>query len=261
MIANTQQDEEDIRRILSSNSTWLSDAAIDKAQTLLSTQFPHVTGFQNTFILNGSSYGGYAAKDMPFVQIVNIRNSHWICLSNYVSNTCIKGKVNYYDSSSSSIKEGTEIPGIVKKVSAALMFLEGNNSITIQVAKCKQQKGSYDCGLFAIANATALCFGLNPSSCIWKQSKMRTHLARCFKNGKMEMFPYDLCKQRAGDDITFVIDCHCRVPHVKGDPMVQCDRCMTWYHRKCENISSSRWQDLEDFTVAYVCCACQQASR
>lgn len=254
----SKKDEEEITRILSSHKTWLSDIVIDAAQSLLAKQFPHITGFQTTVILQGSSYGGYAAKGLPFVQIVNV-NSHWISLSNSVSGTVTPGTINCYDSMHRTF---FEIPHIIKNVSASLMFLECNTSITVQIPSCKQQIGSNDCGLFAIANATAVCFGFNPSHCVWKQNKMRPHLARCMKNGKMEMFPHDVC-QLTSDvyTTTFDVFCHCRLPYVEGDSMIECNHCKSWYHRECENISSSRWQKLEESNMAYVCSACQQLSR
>ena len=36
--------------------------------------------------------------------------------------------------------------------------------------------GGADCGLFAIAFAVAICFGMNPSKVIFIQEKMRRHL-------------------------------------------------------------------------------------
>jgi len=35
---------------------------------------------------------------------------------------------------------------------------------TITMSRCQKQKGGNDCGLFAIANATAIAFGKNPTS-------------------------------------------------------------------------------------------------
>ena len=46
--------------------------------------------------------------------------------------------------------------------------------ITVQ-----RQVGGTECGVFAIAFAVALSFGLNPTKLIFDQSKMRTHLITC----------------------------------------------------------------------------------
>ena len=77
------RNQEETTGILCSHSEQLSDAVIDAAQALLVKQFPDIMGLQSTVILQGSSYGGYAAKDFPFVQIINVKN-HWVTLSNLV---------------------------------------------------------------------------------------------------------------------------------------------------------------------------------
>ena len=43
-----------------------------------------------------------------------------------------------------------------------------------------------ECGLFAIANATALCGGLDPHLQNFEQSKMREHLTKCFLKNRLE---------------------------------------------------------------------------
>ena len=52
------------------------------------------------------------------------------------------------------------------------------------------QKGLCDCGLFCLANATALAQGGNPTYVTWDQSKMREHLAECYKTNRMKVFPH-----------------------------------------------------------------------
>ena len=57
------------------------------------------------------------------------------------------------------------------------------------VAVQKQRPGSNDCGVYAIANATAIAFGEDPVSIKYDQSVMRSHLIECFTSKKMEPFP------------------------------------------------------------------------
>lgn len=126
---------------------------------------------------------------------------------------------------------------------------------------CSQQNGSNDCGLFAIANATAFCFGVNPSYCVWHQTKMRCHSARYIRKSKLEMFPNDICQQISDVYATaFDVYCHCRLPFVEIDRMMECDRYKSWYHQECENISSSHWQKLKESSMAF-CSSCKQSSR
>ena len=58
----------------------------------------------------------------------------------------------------------------------------------IRVIKSQKQKGAKDCGLFAIAFATALAFGQNPSKLKFDQKLMRSHLVRCFHEDRLVPF-------------------------------------------------------------------------
>ena len=55
--------------------------------------------------------------------------------------------------------------------------------------KFGKQIGPFDCGLFAIAAATALAFGINPVQVRFEQTAMRNHLFNCFETGELEVFP------------------------------------------------------------------------
>ena len=52
------------------------------------------------------------------------------------------------------------------------------------------QAGGCDCGLFAIAFATALALGKHPGQYLFDQGKMRRHLWNCFRKKRIEMFPF-----------------------------------------------------------------------
>ena len=43
--------------------------------------------------------------------------------------------------------------------------------ITVRFMNMKKQQGSYDCGIYAIAYATALVYGQDPASHQYKQEK------------------------------------------------------------------------------------------
>ncbi|KAL5506333.1 hypothetical protein EMCRGX_G007951 [Ephydatia muelleri] len=51
------------------------------------------------------------------------------------------------------------------------------------------QNGSDDCGLFAVAYATTICYGKKPEKFIFDQGLMRRHLLKCLENKLMEEFP------------------------------------------------------------------------
>ena len=52
------------------------------------------------------------------------------------------------------------------------------------------QNGNSDCGLYAaIAFATSIAFGEDPTTLRFRPESMRQHLFKCLQAGKMETFP------------------------------------------------------------------------
>ena len=49
------------------------------------------------------------------------------------------------------------------------------------MVKCQTQLGGDDCGVFTIANATAIAHGIDPIDVMYNQSAMRWHLLKSFK--------------------------------------------------------------------------------
>ena len=68
------------------------------------------------------------------------------------------------------------------------LFMCDNFKPHIKMVKCQRQKGCTDCGVYAIANATSLSFGLRPTK-EFKEDLMRSHLVNCFNNQSMSPFP------------------------------------------------------------------------
>ena len=165
---------------------WLNDETIDYAQGLLSTQSPNIEGYQATVALAGSSLGGYipTATD-KFVQIVHINGNHWRTISNGLSTN--PDTFQWYD----SLVNPRNLPQFPQKVAAAMLF-SSVERLVVDVMDIQQQKGGSDCELFAIANATALCHGTDPSCIVWKQSEMRKHLHYCITQGQLDLFPRDI---------------------------------------------------------------------
>ena len=117
-------------------------------------------------------------------------------------------------------------PHISKQASLILQSTE--NSITLRSMRTQRQQGGSDCGLFAIAIATDLCFGIQPGLTAYSQSKMRQHLVVCFVKGKMEPFPKmgDQFTNQATSAVlsTTVVNvyCSCRLPEDRKQRMARC---------------------------------------
>lgn len=70
------------------------------------------------------------------------------------------------------------------------IFLEKkNNMLKLSVIKIQQQK-RFRCGLFAIANATALAFLVESIGYVYDQFNLRSHFILCCRNWKIEPFPF-----------------------------------------------------------------------
>ena len=97
------------------NGEWLTDKHITVVIKLLATQFPDQDGLQDTLLL--SKYLSYQSGVKGFVQIINISNQHWVCVSNILSSP---GVIEVYDSlpqytfNSSSLRQ--QVAAIIKRV-------------------------------------------------------------------------------------------------------------------------------------------------
>ncbi|XP_057296185.1 uncharacterized protein LOC130625132 [Hydractinia symbiolongicarpus] len=67
-------------------------------------------------------------------------------------------------------------------------------------------------------------FGENACDKIYGNDSLRPHLLSCLDAGQMTPFPK--------------IYCDCRMPYNTDDEMVECSKCMEWFHDKCANIAN-----------------------
>ena len=119
-----------------------------------------------------------------------------------------------------------------KKQIATLLHTD-SSGIKIHMINTQRQTGGSDCGLFAIAFATAIAIGLQPEDYCFNQTKMREHLIRCLEAGKIEVFPYSRPRRRvnrAKATFSVPIYCSCRMPDVFKAAWIECTKCKTWYH-------------------------------
>ena len=163
-------------QILKSTNEWLDDSIITVTQSILKQQFPHVNGLQPTILGESLSM---EPQPNGFVQIVCVRGNHWICLSTI---GCQPSTMNVYDSLHGRLDL------LTKKIVADLVQSK-ENEIEILYADVQRQSGASDCGLFALAFATSVCYGDYPAASSYTQSEMREHLLSCIKKGQIVRFP------------------------------------------------------------------------
>ena len=161
---------EDRQSIL--NKQQLTDKHINGALRLIHEQFPAINGLVLTLLQNRPLHGSSANA----IQIFHVRGGHWI-----VGATSNKGKVvTVYDSLYASLDQATAV--MIQKFFHC-------SPCNIKLVPSQKQDGLVDCGLFAIANATAIAFGKSPRSLHYCQMQMREHLERCLSQKKLTLFP------------------------------------------------------------------------
>ena len=217
----SKKDKEDYE-----NGGWLDDQVINVAQSLLKQQFPAIDGFHSTLLVAANQAGVLRGGA---IQLLHVRSNHWICVRVGLDSA----SVQIYDSLYSTIPLSVVdlIINLVHPQQKDLQF----RSMVMQ-----QQNGFADCGVFAIATATALCNGEDATVVRWRQPTMRTHLMHCLEDRRMKPFP------RSADDksgmgqikksVVYAIHCNCRQRHRRKETMKQCVACGVWFHQKCLNI-------------------------
>ena len=107
--------------------------------------------------------------------------------------------------------------------------------IEVTIKRCQKQIGAHDCGLFAIANATALANGVDPATLKFQQAKMRKHLTLCLENKKLtfphtESDPTSHTKRTRKDTVSLHCLCHRYHP---GSKTFKCSNCHNIFHLMC----------------------------
>ena len=232
------------RDILFSSTAWVTDSIVDAAQNLLKKACP-VPGLQS---VSCGLTMTYDVQPGEFVQILNTGHGHWVTVSTIGTS---HPTVNVYDSLYACA--GTRLKAQI----AAVMATE-KPEIILDFMDVTMQSGSYDCGLFAVAFATALALGEKPELFCFDQSKMRAHLRHCLEKGEMAMFPVNRKRRvkkspvKTSDEVP--VYCKCRMPEQPGDSMIECTVCKEWYHLDpCVIVSPSARADKSAPWLCYRC--------
>ena len=163
------------RSILESNSAWLNASIIDASQRVLAQQFKK-GGLQE--VGNGLTMS-FQIEPGEFIQVLHDPNGHWVCVSNIGA---AQNEVFVYDSLFSACSS--------EVVQAIMCILQPTvSTIRLSFVEVHKQSGGADCGVFAIANATILCMGLQPGKYVLDQQRIRKHLIDCLNSRKFSMFP------------------------------------------------------------------------
>ena len=180
---------------IKSNKYRLYSGIMDHGQALMKEQYPHIRGFYSIASMDRLPCT-QPPYDQHFVQILlfkAFKGNHWIVISDVFSP---KGTLDVYDSSNASripISEKLEAHEkleVHEKLEAqvASFFHQSITKTTMSWPEIQQQRGNYDCGLFALAFATSLCAGIDPRTLHLDQDHMRAHLIKCITDKIMQPF-------------------------------------------------------------------------
>ncbi|XP_078665659.1 polycystin-1-like protein 2 [Branchiostoma floridae x Branchiostoma belcheri] len=203
----------------------LTDDHIQAAQRLLHHQYPALQGLEAPTV--GLCEDGFAKMTGKGLQIHHNSRIHWV-LSSYTG-----GQVCLYDSLGADMTTSLQVQ---LYQSYATFADQESNVLTIILPEVQRQNNVIDCGLFTIAWAVDIAEGRDVSSIAYDDRKMRSHLAMCFKQGRLAPFPRLTSQQRKKVGLTRVsrisLVCHCKQEERLGR-MERCVACQRIIHVSC----------------------------
>eukprot|EP00794_Sanderia_malayensis_P019350 gene19350-21269_t len=120
-----------------------------------------------------------------FIRILNKGGNHWITVTNIgVTNI---SSIHIFDNLGSS-KSNFEM----QTITASLVHTN-TEQIVVKIEDVQLQEDSNSCGMFAIANAVALCLTEDPREIQFDFSNLISHLLHCLNRRELTGFP-KLCE-------------------------------------------------------------------
>eukprot|EP00112_Aurelia_sp_Birch-Aquarium-sp1_P003936 Seg1446.6 transcript_id=Seg1446.6/GoldUCD/mRNA.D3Y31 product="hypothetical protein" protein_id=Seg1446.6/GoldUCD/D3Y31 len=224
------------KAILMSADKWLSGNIINATQHLLKSQFPSLSGFQDTMTIKSKRVKPVEGE---FIQILHKSESHWVTVSNIA--TADTEVVSIYDS-----LNDLHLPEELKHIIAKLLISK-KPCIVTRNEDVQLQTDFSSCGLFAIAFATELCFRQDPRKVIFDNTAMRNHLLKCLENETATPFPVKNNRNHIiGRIDSFRIYCSCRLPAQQDDELLSCSLCSNKFHKQCDESSDKHWKTANE---------------
>ena len=222
---------------------WLNDKHINAAQQLLKERYPIISGFQDTTLQLTRTY--HIQKGKIFVQILHVNHNHWVTISTV---NCGPNTVKIYDTMHEELS-------MESKTVIADLLQTSERYIKLEYVNVQRQIGGADCGLLAIAIATAICCGQHPELLEIEQDKAREHLKSSFEQKLLNPFPSrPVSREPCIGEEKLHIYCYCRQID-DGQRMVICDKCDSWFHVACVKISA---ETLKKFNRRWFCRPCRE---
>ena len=168
---------------------WLDDKIIQASQLLLAQHFPDIKGLQPPTL---EQIQGFRVHSREFLQLLNVRRSHWILVSNV---GCDEGVVHVYDTMYFSIPLST-VYTIMRLV------LCPTSKLTLKMVDVDLQRNSSDCGVLRLAIAFDVLSARAPQVASYTHKLIRQHLCECLEHCCFSAFP---AQSRALDTNMFLM--------------------------------------------------------
>ena len=151
----------------------LSTFLLDDASQILATSFPNINGLQ--FLQAYQTSSGFSSCDDQSRNVVQI---HFNDALHFLVSFRPAGeqRIRIYDSLYNRLNRSME-----KQL--AQIYGKNQGSLTVDFYPVHRQSDGSSCGVFAIANATALCHGLDPTTLVYDEPLIRNRLLACFASG------------------------------------------------------------------------------
>ena len=218
-------------------SGWLSTKTINASMELLRQHSPSLGALYNCQW--GQTLEYEAANSSKWIQILHNGTNHWLLACKGFDSEA-SDLVLVYDSSISGDSPGQHVIYCIAQITQT-----EKKYLKLGLMDCEQQRDSSSCGLYAIAFATALVFGMNPAELRFDLPKMRPHLMDCLRSSSIRPFPTVGTRVRSQwrpkKICSFPVYCVCRLPDgdtkfPKYKVMAQCNKCKNYFHQYCLNI-------------------------
>jgi len=220
-------------KLILQTTEWINDNIINAAQMMLKKRFgSEIAGWQSPQCNKKVSLFKVILDNVPFIQILNVSQCHWIVVSNmpFKKNN---DSIYIYDSLLM-----TKVSGSLVNTVCIFFKCHYTDRLHFDVINVQRQTDDHNCGVLAIAFATELAFGQDPASSVWNTSVMRSHLFQAFQQNSLERFPRIGQRslrlgRRVHKSHPVTIHCVCRMPNDPQKGMVECFCCLKWFHISC----------------------------
>jgi len=232
---------------------WLSGRIINAASTILRAQFQDTGALFNAEWLS-TKEGFNSTLQQQGIQIVNVGNAHWILI--------FKGFFGYKFVSVLDSGDNSERIPMEAVLAASQIWKQDGETISIAKIQCQRQQDGFNCGVFAVAFATALLHGQHPGTVTFDVHRMRDHFKECLLMKHFSPFPLINKEDKSvaiNPQQSYQLYCTCREAYSEygtKPTMVQCCLCNSWYHKECDNIPARVANPSS--RVKWKCSACKK---